>query len=194
MNMLRRGVTQIGRINFQSIANTNSIQCTKSISRWQHNGKSITPQSQQFTSTILNSRSYCDSRENCPKTITEVTQQVVGLARIEPKMHLAFTCKVCNTRNSKTISKVAYTKGVVIVRCDKCQNNHLIADNLNWFTDLNGKRNIEEILAEKGEKVQRIDAGEFIGRGTQAVSQDDQNLTKKVQNIKNKITELISQK
>lgn len=84
------------------------------------------------------------------------------LGAVEKKLQLMYTCKVCSTRNSKTISHLSYTKGVVIVRCDGCDNNHLIADNLNWFTDMNGKRNIEEILAEKGESVQRISAGEFL--------------------------------
>lgn len=192
MNVLRNYIGQVGRIKYQFNVIPNSVH-----SLWQQHAHSITSQSQKITATFLSRRFYCDSREKCPKTIAEVTQQVVGIARIEPKLYLAFTCKVCNTRNSKTISKVAYTKGVVIVRCDECQNNHLIADNLNWFTDLNGKRNIEDILAEKGEKVRRIDLGQFIGCDTS----DDANMTARkprcgetVQNNEETIVGLVAKK
>ncbi|XP_070526455.1 DNL-type zinc finger protein [Cardiocondyla obscurior] len=70
-------------------------------------------------------------------------------------MKLMFTCTKCNTRTSKLISKLAYNKGVVIVRCDGCQNNHLIADHLGWFSSLHKGINIEKIMAEKGETVRK---------------------------------------
>eukprot|EP00040_Diaphanoeca_grandis_P002699 m.22466 g.22466 ORF g.22466 m.22466 type:complete len:185 (-) comp13830_c0_seq1:104-658(-) len=77
------------------------------------------------------------------------------LGHIEkPRMAITFTCNVCETRATKTFTKHSYEKGVVIIRCDGCEKNHLIADNLGWFLDAAGK-NIEDILAAKGVKVNR---------------------------------------
>jgi len=76
------------------------------------------------------------------------------------KMELNYTCKVCNTRNIKIISKQAYEKGVVIVKCGGCSNNHLIADNLGWWPELQeqGIHKIEDLLLAKGETVRRVHA------------------------------------
>lgn len=103
--------------------------------------------------------------EDIPKENTEEKEEVKQenkepsrkpLGKLAGKLKLMFTCKKCDTRNSKTISKLAYEKGLVIVRCDGCKNNHLIADNLGWFSQYKRNVNVERLLAEKGETVRKV--------------------------------------
>jgi hypothetical protein len=61
-------------------------------------------------------------------------------ANVDRRLAITFTCKICDERLTRTFLKKSYEEGVVLVRCTKCLNNHIIADNLGWFSDLNGKK------------------------------------------------------
>ena len=82
-------------------------------------------------------------------------RSIPGAKTTDDVMIIVFTCKVCNTRSARKMSKEAYNHGVVLIRCPGCNNLHLIADHLGYFDD--NSTNIEQILAQKGEKVTRMD-------------------------------------
>eukprot|EP01088_Endostelium_zonatum_P015011 TRINITY_DN3506_c0_g1_i1.p1 TRINITY_DN3506_c0_g1~~TRINITY_DN3506_c0_g1_i1.p1 ORF type:complete len:202 (-),score=26.46 TRINITY_DN3506_c0_g1_i1:8-577(-) len=73
--------------------------------------------------------------------------------RITAMKQIIFTCKECNTQVNKKFTKHSYEKGVVLIQCDGCQKWHFIADNLG-FTGWEAK-NIEEVMAAKGEVVRK---------------------------------------
>ncbi|PWN93554.1 zf-DNL-domain-containing protein, partial [Acaromyces ingoldii] len=80
------------------------------------------------------------------------------LGEIEPKLALTFTCTVegCGERSSHQFTKRSYEKGIVLVQCPGCKNRHLIADHLGWFAqDASEPKTIEEMVAQKGGRVQR---------------------------------------
>ncbi|CAN7128485.1 hypothetical protein BRARA_G01646 [Brassica rapa] len=65
---------------------------------------------------------------------------------------MVFTCKVCETRSMKMASRESYEKGVVVVRCEGCDNLHLIADRRGWFGE---PGSVEEFLAAQGEEFKK---------------------------------------
>ncbi|KAM3184608.1 hypothetical protein ACTXT7_008012 [Hymenolepis weldensis] len=67
----------------------------------------------------------------------EHAQQLGTIAsnKSDKNMSIIFTCNVCKNRTQKFFSKLAYTKGLVIIRCPSCQSLHLIADNLGWIKE-----------------------------------------------------------
>ncbi|XP_016962977.1 DNL-type zinc finger protein [Drosophila biarmipes] len=90
--------------------------------------------------------------------------------RMQRRMELVYRCKLCNTRNTKTISEEAYYSGVVILQCDGCAVDHLIKDNLGLFTGRDGdssissgistSKNIDQVLAERHARVRVIKVNE----------------------------------
>jgi protein import protein ZIM17 len=67
---------------------------------------------------------------------------------------ISFVCKKCETRTSKMFTKRAYHHGIVLVKCEGCQNFHLIADNLGWFED--DSINVEQILSKRNEEYKKL--------------------------------------
>ncbi|KAL9187998.1 hypothetical protein ACHAXT_006376 [Thalassiosira profunda] len=57
---------------------------------------------------------------------------------VSPKFQLQYTCKKCDTRNSHSVTRIAYRKGVVIAQCKGCFTKHWIADNLGWSNHVGG--------------------------------------------------------
>jgi hypothetical protein len=86
-------------------------------------------------------------------TTTTLTPNNIVVSR---KFQLSYTCKLCNTRNTHSITRLGYNHGVVIAICKQCNNKHLLADNLGWSNYLvsgfdyeKGERNIEEYVKNR---------------------------------------------
>jgi protein import protein ZIM17 len=67
---------------------------------------------------------------------------------------MMFKCGACGHADTKTFTKKAYHETVVIMTCDNCGKNHLIADNLGWFRDK--PVNVEDLAKESGNTAVRI--------------------------------------
>jgi len=83
-----------------------------------------------------------------------------------PQMQAVFTCNRCETRQSKIFTRMAYEKGVVIVKCDGCGVQHIMADNLGYFESMTGEKavNVEDLLRAKGEKVDNRLSSTGVGK------------------------------
>ncbi|KAI7829149.1 DNL zinc finger-domain-containing protein [Kickxella alabastrina] len=110
---------------------------------------------------LLRSKSTTSTTSTTPLNSTSTsiktpasTSASVATDPNQARMLIGFTCNVCKHRQHKTMSKQAYTKGVVLIQCDSCKNRHLIADNLGWFRDKS--INVQNLMREKGEDVRYL--------------------------------------
>ena len=79
---------------------------------------------------------------------------IPGVKTQGEKYAMVYTCKVCETRSVKKISKQSYHHGCVLVRCPGCTNLHLIADHIGIFEDKGWT--IESYLTQTGEGFKKV--------------------------------------
>jgi protein import protein ZIM17 len=79
----------------------------------------------------------------------------IGLSE---RFSLAYTCCKCDTRNLVSVSRVAWTTGLVIGKCRGCDAKHMLADNGGLTDETNSSKfsNVVNAAVGKGEAVGRL--------------------------------------
>lgn len=120
-----------------------------------------------------------DSPESSITPRNIIVSEHTGL--VTPKFKLQYTCKICSTRNSHTVTRMAYRKGVVIAMCKGCESKHLIADNLGWsnydggFAFDKGETDIEKYMLNRNEEMKKSTGGREVdvdGEVEEALQED----------------------
>eukprot|EP01122_Echinamoeba_exundans_P000251 TRINITY_DN10225_c0_g1_i1.p1 TRINITY_DN10225_c0_g1~~TRINITY_DN10225_c0_g1_i1.p1 ORF type:complete len:219 (-),score=22.36 TRINITY_DN10225_c0_g1_i1:25-681(-) len=141
--------SRVVKLQHNNWLDVRSLKCIGA-NRGTRSSSAIGPRIRTFAS---NSSSNIDNSSVESQQPSSAQKNVIGRIT-EPYKTLVFTCKVCNTRSARTFSSRSYNEGVVVVKCDGCGNNHLIADNLGWFRD--ERINAAVLAREQGEELKEL--------------------------------------
>ena len=105
-----------------------------------------------------------------------VSASANGLLSQPPQLMLAvYTCKVCETRSARRITKAAYERGSVLLCCPGCKKLHVLSDHLGYFDD--ATVDAAKILEERGEIVRRVTSSDAL---LELLTEDDINVFKSI--------------
>jgi len=83
-----------------------------------------------------------------------------------------YTCRVCESRSARRVSRAAYERGSVLLRCPGCKGLHVLSDHLGYFDD--AAVDAAKLLEARGEVVRR---GALPGGGKGAADEHVVELT-----------------
>jgi protein import protein ZIM17 len=93
---------------------------------------------------------FCSEQERNQNNLSDIP----GVRSSGEKLIILYTCKICDVRSAKRISKHGYEKGCVVVQCPGCKSLHLIADRIGIFE--NPGWDIKTILEGKHENQVKV--------------------------------------
>jgi len=130
----------------------------------------------QHTSSIVKDDTHHNYQVFDQSNLKQVKSKPLSRIPLSDRFSLSYTCSICNQRNeNRSINRQAYTAGVVLCRCEKCQKLHLFADHLKWFSD--ERITIETIMKEKGHQIKRgfMDENGNVTEILTEIQHDDQS-------------------
>jgi len=145
---------------------------------------------QNSSETFQNSNILSSSSSNTTATTTSTTSSTIspsidfpgvsasvnGLSSQPPQLMLAvYTCKVCETRSARRITKAAYERGSVLLCCPGCKKLHVLSDHLGYFDD--ATVDAAKILEERGEIVRRATSSDAL---LELLTEDDIKVFKSI--------------
>ena len=145
---------------------------------------------QNSSETFQNSNILSSSSSNTTASTTSTTSSTIspsidfpgvsasanGLSSQPPQLMLAvYTCKVCETRSARRITKAAYERGSVLLCCPGCKKLHVLSDHLGYFDD--ATVDAAKILEERGEIVRRVTSSDAL---LELLTEDDINVFKSI--------------
>ena len=122
------------------------------------NSRNLSTESSTSSSILSHSSTVSSSTPTTPSLDfpgVSASSKGISPSSQPPQLMLAvYTCKVCETRSARRISKSAYEKGSVLLCCPGCKKLHVLSDHLGYFDD--ATVDAAKILEERGETVRRL--------------------------------------
>ena len=104
--------------------------------------------------------------------VSGAASPAAGAAAPGALMVAMYTCRVCETRSARRVSRAAYERGSVLLRCPGCRGLHVLSDHLGYFDD--AAVDAAALLEARGEVVRRgaLPAGAGAGAGDSAAADE----------------------